>query len=232
MSTTQLALAGDQLFFKIAMVDDHHLFRNVLAEHINTFPGYQVTLHAGNGRELTKKIDPSDLPDVALLDITMPEMDGYATATWLSSYYPSVKILALSGEDTETAIIRMLKCGARGYVLKDAETSEFRTALDTVTTQGFYYSELVSTTLMHSINGPAPEPPPAVVLNHKNLSGREKEFLKLACSELTYKEIADRMCLSARTIDGYREDLFIKLGVRSRVGLVIFAIRQGWVTWE
>jgi len=213
---------------KIALVDDHHLLRHGLAELINGFEGYQVHLEAGNGRELTQRIQAHDLPDIALLDIHMPFMDGYATAEWLRDNHPSVKVLALTMEDTETAIIRMLRCGARGYVLKEAETSEFRTALDTLMSRGFYHSELVTNTLMNSLStneSPVGHPTPA----RPTLNPRELDFLKYCCSELTYKEIADRMCLSVRTIDGYREDLFNKLGVRSRTGLVIYAIRQGLV---
>lgn len=212
---------------KIALVDDHSLLRSGLAELINGFAGYHVVLEAGNGRELTERLDPQNPPDVVLLDINMPVMDGYATAEWLRDHHPGVKFLALSMDDHETSIIRMLRCGASGYVLKDAETSEFRTALDTLTARGFYYSALVTGALMNSLNGTAPAPGKTPA--HAPLNARELEFLKFCCTELTYKEIADKMCLSVRTIDGYREDLFQKLGVRSRVGLVLYAIRAGLV---
>ncbi|MCY7352098.1 MAG: response regulator transcription factor [Cytophagaceae bacterium] len=210
---------------KIALIDDHNLLRSGLAELINSFPGYRVTMEVGNGRELTQRIDPADLPDLALLDINMPIMDGFATAEWLSKNHPAVKVLALSMDDNETSIIRMLKCGARGYVLKDAETSEFRIALDTVIDKGFYHSEMVANTLMHALHKPVQRTLPKSALNP-----REIEFLKLVCTGMTYKEIADKMCLSARTVDGYREDLFVKLNVKNRVGLAIYAIQQGIVT--
>jgi DNA-binding NarL/FixJ family response regulator len=215
----------------IALVDDHRLLRNGLAELINGFPGYRVHFEAGNGRELIEKLKTPPPPDVVLLDINMPEMDGFATAEWLRANYPAVKVLALSMDDQETAIIRMLRAGASGYVLKDSETSEFRVALDTLTTKGFYYSDYVANTLMHSLQmpqtGPAAVPEPTILLN-----AREKEFLSLVCTELTYKEIADKMCLSTRTIDGYREELFNKLGVRSRTMLVLFAIKRGLVNLD
>ncbi len=213
---------------KIALVDDHHLLRHGLAELINSFEGYHVHLEAGNGREFTQRLQAQDLPDIALLDIHMPFMDGYATAEWLRLNHPSVKVLALTMEDTEAAIIRMLRCGALGYVLKDAETTELRLALDTLMDRGFYHSELVTNTLMSSLKVDEATPSHAPPVRPK-LNPRELDFLKYCCSELTYKEIADRMCLSVRTIDGYREDLFTKLGVRSRVGLVMYAIRQGLV---
>lgn len=212
---------------KIALVDDHPLLRAGLAELINGFAGYRVVLEVGNGRELTQRLDPTDLPDVALLDIQMPFMDGFATAEWLTATHPSVKILALTVEDHESSIIRMLKCGARGYLLKYAEISEFRAALDTLVARGFYYSDLVTGALMSSLNGNGEVKGAAHA--HGVLTAREIEFLKLVCSDLTYKEIADKMCLSVRTIDGYREDLFQKLGVKSRVGLAMYAIRAGLV---
>ena len=218
---------------KIALVDDHHLLRAGLAELINGFAGYRVTLEAGNGRELTERLDPANLPDVALLDINMPHMDGFATAEWLRANHPSVKVLALSMDDHESSIIRILRAGACGYVLKDAETSEFRTALDMLVARGFYYSDLVTGAMMANLNGTVPggKGPNGHGGDQNGLSAREIDFLKLCCShlELTYKEIADKMCLSVRTIDGYREDLFRKLGVRSKSGLVLYAIRAGLV---
>lgn len=207
----------------IALVDDHILLRNGLAELINGFAGYRVMLEVDNGRELTQRLDPTNLPDIALLDIRMPFMDGYATAEWLKKNYPSVKILALTMEDNEAAIIRMLRAGASGYLLKHTETSEFRTALDTLVARGYYHSDLVTDALMKSLNGTVK------AKTARDLNAREIDFLKLCCSDLTYKEIADKMCLSVRTIDGYREDLFQKLGVRNRAGLVMFAMREGLV---
>jgi DNA-binding NarL/FixJ family response regulator len=210
--------------FDVVLVDDHVLLRNGLAKLVDSFGGYHVIFEADNGKDFTEKIGLHSMPDIVLLDINMPEMDGYDTALWLRRNFPLVKILALSMYDNENAIIRMFKAGAKGYILKDCEPSELRAALDGVMHKGFYYSELVTGRLIHTINK-MDEDHPAAGLTQ--LSEREIEFLKLACSELTYKEIAEKMFLSPRTIDGYRDALFDKLNIKTRVGLVMYAIKNG-----
>ena len=129
--------------------------------------------------------------------------------------------------DDENAVIRMLKNGARGYILKDTEPSELKTAIDAILQKGFYYSEMVTGRLVHSISGMDDEGHGSQQVLH--LTEREIEFLKLACSEMTYKEIADKMYLSPRTVDGYRDTLFQKLDIKTRTGLVIYAIKNGIV---
>ncbi|MBC7920157.1 MAG: response regulator transcription factor [Ferruginibacter sp.] len=213
---------------KVVLVDDHTLLRKGMVELINGFTGYTVVWEANNGKEFTQKLSsapPRDLPDIVVLDINMPEMDGYQTALWLKQHHPEMKFLALSMYDDETAIIRMLRSGARGYVLKDAEPSELKTAFHDVVRKGFYHSELVSITLVGNIN----KPDDPVSTGMVKLSAREAEFLKLSCTELTYKQIADQMCLGTRAIDGYREALFEKLHAKSRIGLVLYAIKYGIV---
>jgi DNA-binding NarL/FixJ family response regulator len=161
------------------------------------------------------------------LKINMPQMDGYETALWLKRNHPDVKVLALSMYDDENAIIRMLKNGAKGYILKDTEPMELRAAIEAILTKGFYYSEMVTGRLIHTINTMDDEG--SSIKNITGLNDRETEFLKLAATEMTYKEIADKMHLSPRTIDGYRDALFEKLNLKSRVGLVLFAIKNGIV---
>jgi DNA-binding NarL/FixJ family response regulator len=209
---------------KLALVDDHKLFRKGMVELLGDFDGYQVIIEANNGRELTELLKTDALPDIVLLDINMPEMDGYDTAEWLKKHFPSVKVLALSMYDTEEMVIRMLRAGAKGYILKDAEPAELRNALEMLTLKGVYFSEWVSSTLLNSIHKLEETGKKAGELN---LNIREIEFLKWVSTELTYKEIADKMCLSVRTVDGYRETLFEKLQVKSRTGLVLYAIKKG-----
>lgn len=210
--------------FDVVLVDDHVLLRNGLAKLVDSFGGYHVIFEADNGKDFTEKIGLHSMPDIVLLDINMPEMDGYDTALWLRRNFPLVKILALSMYDNENAIIRMFKAGAKGYILKDCEPSELRAALDGIMHKGFYYSELVTGRLIHTINKMDDDQPGGGLTQ---LSEREVEFLKLACSELTYKEIAEKMFLSPRTIDGYRDALFEKLNIKTRVGLVMYAIKNG-----
>jgi DNA-binding NarL/FixJ family response regulator len=210
---------------KVALIDDHKLFRKGIVELINGFTGFTVIWEANNGKEMISKIVPDNPPQIVLLDINMPVMNGYDAAAWLKVNWPDIKILALSMDDNEESIIKMLKAGAKGYILKDADPAELQAALHSVATKGFYYSELVTGTLLNSIRNPEAKQSGSAVLNN-----REIEFLKLACTELTYKEIADQMNLSARTIDGYRESLFEKLEVKNRVGLVLYAIKHGIIT--
>jgi len=212
---------------KVVLVDDHVLLRNGLASLISSFGGYHVLFEADQGKDFMSKLAASNVPDIVLMDINMPEMDGYETTTWLKKNYPLVHVLALSMYDNESAIIRMFKAGAKGYILKDCDPSELRAALDSINNKGFYYSEMVTGRLIHTINQLDDED--NNIKSLVQLNEREREFLKLACSELTYKEIADKMFLSPRTIDGYRDALFEKLNVKTRVGLVMYAIKNGIV---
>lgn len=209
----------------IVLVDDHILLRNGLAGMLRE-SGYTILFEADNGQEFTDKIKTNGEPDIVLLDINMPVMDGYATAAWIKTHHPDIKVLALSMYDEEESIIRMLKNGARGYVLKDAHPSDLKAAIESILSKGFYYSEMVTGRLMRSIIDSGDGEKAAEL----KLSEREMEFLKLAASELTYKEIAEQMHLSPRTIDGYRDDLFEKLNIKSRVGLVLYAIKNAIVT--
>ncbi|MEO7312551.1 MAG: response regulator transcription factor [Chitinophagaceae bacterium] len=207
---------------KVAITDDHKLLRNGLANLVNSFSNFEVTLQAGNGNELMQLLRPDDLPDITLLDINMSEMDGYETADWLRKTYPQVKILALSMMDTESAIIRMIKNGARGYVLKDADPSELNEALNAVMSKGYYYNDLVTGKLIFSINKMGDDE--KVMKALLNLTDKEIQFLKLICTDDTYKEIAAKLMVGPRTVDGYRDALSEKLKVKTRVGLVLFAL--------
>ena len=209
----------------VALVDDHALLRNGLASVINSFSGYTVLFEANNGRHFTELLNPGNLPHLVLLDVIMPEMNGYDTALWITTHYPQIKILALSMLSDERSIIRMLRNGAKGYILKDAELPELKKALDSVVSKGIYINELMYNNIIHSMNG-SHGLEDSEEQKAMDLTQREKEILRWLCTDKSYKEIADAMFLSPRTIDGYRDILFDKLKVASRVGLVIFAIRN------
>jgi DNA-binding NarL/FixJ family response regulator len=209
---------------KIALVDDHSLLRNGLATLINSFSGYQVSFEADHGKHFISLLEVYGSPDIVLLDITMPEMNGYETAAWIKQHAPSIKIIVLSMMDNETAIISMLKAGAVGYILKDSKPAVFKQALDEIRDKGFFMNELVTHKMLNYVKGEDQNKDTAII---SKLSEKELIFLKLACTEKTYKEIATQMKLSPRTVEGYRDDLFAKLSVMSRVGLVIFAIKNG-----
>jgi DNA-binding NarL/FixJ family response regulator len=202
---------------QIALVDDHRLFRSGIASLINNFTGYQILFEAGNGEELTRKLTPKVKPNIILLDINMPVMDGMETARWLRGNFPEIHIIILSMFGDAEKVLEMVKMGVKGYLLKDAEPHEFEQALSKVSQDEVYYPEFVTRHIINSFN----QQPELIKLN-----SRELEFLKLAATELTYKEIADEMCISARTVDGYRDQLFEKLQIKSRVGLVLYAIKN------
>lgn len=211
----------------IVLVDDHGLLRNGLAGLIESFGEYNILFEADNGKDFIDKLKLKPSPHAVLMDINMPEMDGYEACFWLKNNRPEIKVLALSMYDNESSVIRMFKAGARGYILKDCDPAELKTALHSLITKGFYYSEMVTGKLIHTINSMDSEG--SDVKNVVQLSEREINFLKLVCTECTYKEIAEKMFLSPRTIDGYRDDLFQKLNAKTRVGLVMYTIRNGIV---
>jgi len=209
----------------IAIVDDHLMFRKGLAALINLFPGYEVLFDAGSGEECIQRLQAGAQPDILLMDIAMPGMEGYAATAWARDNHPDIRVLALSTMEAETAIIGMIRSGAKGYILKDADPAELKKAFDEVMGLGYYYNDLVSRKFVQSVHL-HPEEKSSVETSGR-LSARETEFLQLICSEKTYVEIAKDMFVSERTVDGYRDALFKKLGIGSRVGLVLYAIRNG-----
>lgn len=211
----------------IAIVDDHTMFRKGLAALINLFPRYEVLFEASDGREMIERLKYQRLPDIILLDVTMPRMDGYETAEWLRVNQPEIHVLALSTMESETAIIKMIRHGAKGYVLKDAEPEELKLAFDEVFSLGFFFNDLVTRRVMQSITQLVNENSPLNAF--VKLSQRELDFIRRACSEKSYQEIAKEMFVSERTVDGYREALFRKLNVSTRVGLVLYAVKNNLV---
>jgi DNA-binding NarL/FixJ family response regulator len=201
----------------IALVDDHSLFRQGVAALIRTFPAYQILFEAGSGDECCQKINQNYIPDIVLLDINMPVVNGLHTSEWLRKYHPEIRVIVVSMFDDEDTVIAMIKTGVKGYLLKDSDPSEFKLALDMVTANDVYYPAFVSRYLARSFFNTSA---------NIRLNARELEFLRLVSTELTYKEIAGQMFVSLRTVDGYRDQLFIKLNVKNRIGLVLYAIRN------
>lgn len=212
---------------KVALADDHILLRNALAALIDNFEECKVINQSGNGKEMINAIANGIVPDVIILDLNMPEMDGFETAEWLHKNFPEIHILMLTMYDSELSLIRLLQTGVKGFLKKDIHPSELKFAILSVMQSGFYYSNHTTGKLANLFRN---NKEGSMNLQHFMLTEQEIGFLKLACSDLTYKEIAKKMGLNPRSIDTLRDHLFIKLDVKSRVGLAIVAIRNGVVT--
>lgn len=206
---------------QIAIVDDHTLFRQGLTSLLSEYPEIRLAFEAANGVEMKERLATSTVPDVILMDINMPVMDGYESTQWLKQHHPDVKILALSTFEDDKPIIKMLKNGAGGYLVKESRIADVVQAIRTIHEQGYFLNELISAKMLRSIQD---NPTPGAL--QVQLSDNEITFLRLCCSELTYKEIAAEMKLSPHTIDNYRQELFDRLAIKSRTGLVLFAIKN------
>lgn len=211
---------------KIGLIDDHILLRDSLAGVINSFEEYSVSMLADNGKEFIGKLNPSNIPDIVILDLNMPEMDGHETTHWIAENHPEIRILILTMYDSET-LIHLIKSGVRGFLKKDVSPSELRHAMQCIMANGNYCSHTITGRLFNLMKNQGSK---NSTWGNVILSEQEIHFLKHVTSEKTYKEIALLMKISPRTIDNYRDALFLKLNVKSRVGLAMYAIRSGIVT--
>lgn len=209
----------------IALVDDHQLFKQAIVSLINEInPNYVVEVIASNGQDFIRKIAKANsLPDIIILDLKMPVMNGVETAIWLKENHPTIPVLILTMQDDENTLIKLLRVGVKGFLSKDIEPKEFELAISSILMKGYHYTEELTGNLIRAIQ------------NEKDMvasfNDRESLFIQYCCSELTYKEIAEKMCLSPKTIDGYRASLFEKLELKSRVGLVLYSIKNDLVSF-
>jgi two-component system invasion response regulator UvrY len=208
---------------RIAFADDHAMLRKGLLKLLLVSGNYESVFDVDNGLQVQEAMKNRRIPDVLILDVNMAEKDGYATAQWVSKNYPQVKILALSMFSDEATILKMVQSGAHGYVTKNSEPERLKEAIDTVYEKGAYLPENISVKLMSGIRNNLGDAGTAAVV----LTDREKTFLSLICQELTYPEIAERMFISARTVDDYRKNLGRKLKVRGKAGLIVYAMNNG-----
>jgi len=207
----------------ICIVDDHLLIAKAISSIIGQFENYRVLFECENGQALVEKLgQPKNVPDIVLLDISMPIMDGFATASWLREHYPGVLVMALTMQGDDESLIKMIRSGAQGYLHKNVHPAELSRALDMILLKGFYYPDWATSRVLHNVASGNDHNQTGI-----QLSEREKEFLKYSCSELTYKEIGEKMYCSARTVESYRDALFEKLGVKTRVALALYAVKIG-----
>lgn len=208
----------------IGIADDHQLILKSVATLINSFENFEVIMEALNGEELLKKLHCALIkPDIILLDVGMPKKNGIETARELANSYGFIKTVALSMMDDDITIIKMLRAGSCAYLLKDIHPTELEKALIEVNEKGYYNADAANINYRRLIARASDND------GGMQITEKEKKFLQLACSDLTYKQIASEMSLAERTIDGYRESLFQKLNVKSRVGMALEALRKGLV---
>lgn len=212
---------------RIALADDHILLRNALASLINSFDNCSVIIEAKTGNELIKMIEAGLVPDVVLLDLNMPDFDGFETAKWIQMNHTLIHVLMLTMYDTELTMIRLLQAGVKGFLKKDASPSELKIAINNVMQNGYHYTNNTTGKLINLFRKSQEQS----TLLKSMLTEMEIRFLKLTCSELTYKEIANEMHLNPRAVDNLRDNLFEKLDVKSRVGLAMYSIRHGIQTF-
>ena len=207
---------------KVVVVDDHTLLLEAIGGLVRDFETFEVPYLCKNGQELLEKLKfPNNIPDVVLMDINMPLLNGIETTKILNEQFPEIKVLALSVEENEKTILKMLRAGAKGYLMKDTKKEILEEALNQVIEKGYYHTNTISKILIGSLTKDETE---------ITLKEREIEFITYACTEMTYKEIAGKMFLSPKTIEGYRDSIYEKLNLKNRIGLVLYAIRNGLFT--
>lgn len=206
----------------IVIVDNNVLIAKALRGIIANFESFEVLYECENGKDLQDKFNQNNpIPNIVLLDISMPIMDGFKTAKWLKQNYPEILIMALSMQDDEASVIKMVKNGATGYLLKNTHPADLEMALHTIVKNKFYYPDWAANKLFASLKENN-------TYNEIKITTRESEFLKYVATEMSYKEISDKMFCSPRTVESYRDNLCEKLELKTRVGLAVYAIKNGY----
>ncbi len=208
----------------LGIADDHQLFLKSLSLLISSLRDFTIIVEAINGKDLLEKLEQKKIePDIILLDVNMPVMDGQQTAEILVKRHPAIKLVALSMKDDDATIIRMIKSGCCSYLLKDIHPEELSKALHEIYSKGYYNADAANINYRRLLQHQEKQ-------NEMQLTEKERQFLQLACSDATYKQIAAEMHVSERTVDGYRESLFKKLNVQSRTGMALEALRKNIVS--
>lgn len=211
----------------ISLVDDQQLFRSGLAALIKSIPEFALLSEAENGKDFVTQLEKSTLlPDIALIDMHMPQMNGVELNAVLQKKYPSIKVIVLSVYDQERFISKMVEAGVCGYLTKNCEIDELKLAIHSTYKNGFYFNQTTVEAMRK-----AAQFKHADIKNINNiaieLTEREKEILILLCKEFTNNEIAEQLFISSRTVEGHRNHLLQKTGCKNTAGLVIFAIKNG-----
>jgi len=212
--------------YKIILADDHILLRDALAGLIDNFEQFSVVGRAANGAEVIELMEYGRQTDILLMDLNMPKMDGYETAKWMAAHHPQIKVVILTMYDSEIALIRLLQLGISGYINKNIHPEELSEVLGKIAAGENYYSNQASGKIVSHFRK---KPGINLAFEKLVLEERDIEFIKLTCTEMSYKEIALQMNLTLKYIDNYRIRIYEKLQVASRVELVVYAIKNGIV---
>ncbi|QEM11470.1 response regulator transcription factor [Mucilaginibacter rubeus] len=209
---------------KIAIADDYTIYREGLKVGLTQDENLEVILEAADGEDLISGIE-TNMPDVVIMDLKMPVMDGMEATKLVKKKYPDIKILVVTMYDDEKFVIHLMEIGANGYLLKNAEAEEIRKAIYSVHETGYYFNNIVSNALLKKL---------VIKGNIKpsfkegvELTEREQDVLKLICAEKTANEMGRQLFLSPRSVEGIRQRLIDKVGVRNTAGLVMFAVKNG-----
>ncbi len=209
---------------KVAVADYCPLIRQTICSYLQEMGSFEIAIQASDGAELIRGLQKTrELPDICVLDINMPVKNGYETVKEIKTNWPGIKILVLTLLDNEYAIVQMLKYGADGYMLKNCYPDDIRKALVSIYNVGSYENDLTIKYAKNAMRGDAH--------SARKITEKEMQFLSFCCSELSYKEIAQKLCVSPRTVEGYRDGLFEKLQIKSRSGLIMYAVRIGLISY-
>lgn len=211
---------------KLAIADDHELFRKGFISMLSGIPDFEFILEAANGQELLDKV-AKQTPDIVLMDLQMPVMDGMQATEILLEKYPEIKVIVVSMYDEDRFVIHMLEKGVQGYLLKDTSPDEVEKAIRRVALEGFYYSDFVSRAMHRKMVNRLPNKQPFFP-NSTNvgLSNREQEVLQLLCDGLSTTEISDKLFISSRTVEGHRLRILEKTGTKNTAAAVAFAYKN------
>lgn len=207
----------------IAFADDHDIVRESLIYLLNDVGGISVDIEANDGLELLEKLKIAErLPDICMIDIHMPNMGGYELLIQIREQWPDMGVLVLTAFDNQALVIRMIRAGANGYLMKSSKPSEVKEALQAIQTTGYYYSQLAPSAVFEIARN----------IKFQHFSEAEIDYIKYSCMDLPHGEIAEKMNTTVRGVDGYRKKVSDKLGVDTRAGIIMYAIQSGLVTVE
>ncbi|PLX15552.1 MAG: DNA-binding response regulator [Salinivirgaceae bacterium] len=211
---------------KLAIVDDEELVVKLLEQFLSTIENYKVVITAFDGSEFIEKLlVTEEIPDIALIDLRMKNMNGIETVTELKKTHPEVKVITISSHYKTSFMGYMMKVGVNAFIPKGVAPKYVVDVIESVNTRGYYFTEEQIDIMRNQISSSAPEP----VLDENNLTTREQEILELICHQYTAQEIADKLNITKKTVEGHRTNLFLKTGVKNLAGLVIYAIQNNLI---